>query len=1072
MIEPDKILGYLRGSCRVLLEQGTLGVKRWPLRPTQREALVAYTGFLDRTDLTAADKLTGYFEIPTGVGKTALFGALIDEAKALAAADGVALRVGIVAPRTNLLTQTRNEIEGLNPKLASDIGVYGGSERVGDRPVTIITYDSWSNLTDRGELTVKDFDLLIADEAHRGTSVAREQRLTEHYNGIAQLAFTATAHFDDEKTVVKTHRNKIFEKHISASVRESELAAYIQTQFFVLRVAPERAAKDKSVSNRLIRQVAFNKLVEIQLVTGIDQYTGDRLTDNQGAIYVADTAQADLLAKKLNANPELQRRAEEHGCEAFAVSIHSVGIDGGEQEKRERDYKAGKYLFIVGDDKFKEGFDHPPMKTVLDMPHVSLVDKAQILGRGARRWYNSAKRRQEGLTFIETLIYVGSADSAQNEKLLNAMLSRATFANDILDGSAQIIDPTLPPPRPPIVFPPIDGPGPKELPPEPPPILILPPPVLPPPKGGLPVPPPIVPPPIVPPPPPKLIDTGLTVTGYDTPEQIKTFLSQREKARAEEPVIENWPESAEYQSWCELHKRKGSPGGRVLLKAATLDEEEAGGLFGQGHSIIGRIIRGDVQEVTRPQYEALILLIEAMPGLIANWPQSEEYRTWCELHKRKGSPGGKALLKAAKQDKEARGLFGKSPSILERIIYGESSEVTRPQYAALIQLTEAMPEMIVNWPQSEEYRTWCELHKRKGSPGGMVLLKAATQDEEEIRGLFGKVSQNIDNIIRGIIQEVTRPQYAALIRLTEAMPEMIVNWPQSEEYRTWCELHKRKGSPWGEELLKAATKDEEEIRGLFGESSQVVNYIINGKKQEVTRPQYAALIRLAQAMPEMIVNWPQSEEYRTWCELHKRKGSPGGKELLKAATQDEEARGLFGNSPHNIDKIIKGIIQEVTRPQYAALIRLIESMPEMIVNWPQSTEYKRWCELHKRKGSPGGEELLKAVTQDEEARGLFGKTRKRIDRIIKGIKQDVTRPQYESLTRLLEAMPDKVLAAAAKEVTKPQVDGLLKDQKRDVVRKQDVAPAKAKAEDAPEPVARRPGNVRPGGRDVLPKRRV
>ena len=49
-----------------------------------------------------------------------------------------------------------------------------------------------------------------------------------------------------------------------------------------------------------------------------------------------------------------------------------------------------------------EGFDHPPMKTVIDVTHGSLVDKSQIVGRGDRQYFNEAKGRYEGLTFIDT----------------------------------------------------------------------------------------------------------------------------------------------------------------------------------------------------------------------------------------------------------------------------------------------------------------------------------------------------------------------------------------------------------------------------------------------------------------------------------------------------------------------------------------------------------------------------------------------------------------------------------------------------------------------------------------------
>jgi hypothetical protein len=104
-----------------------------------------------------------------------------------------------------------------------------------------------------------------------------------------------------------------------------------------------------------------------------------------------------------------------------------------EQERRLDDYKAGKYLAVIGDSMLKEGFDHDRMKTVIDWPHGSLVDKVQILGRGARKWFNTTKDRFEGLVFADTIVYVGSDDPEQDELERGRALRNAILASDVLD---------------------------------------------------------------------------------------------------------------------------------------------------------------------------------------------------------------------------------------------------------------------------------------------------------------------------------------------------------------------------------------------------------------------------------------------------------------------------------------------------------------------------------------------------------------------------------------------------------------------------------------------------------------
>lgn len=226
-----------------------------PLRPTQREGLEAYREFLGDPDHTDADKRAGYFEIPTGVGKTGMFVALINEVHKEAKKERKKVKTIVVVPTITLLTQTRDEFLEFAPDMVDQLGLYGDTHKNLSKPITIMTYDAWIALTESGELSHHNVDLLLTDEAHRGTSDRRVDLLFDKYgDGTVQLAFTATAHFDTQKSVQKTHKNEIFYKSLPQAVRDGELAEYIHSQLYIIRVEPPKKLES---SKRLSRAIHF-----------------------------------------------------------------------------------------------------------------------------------------------------------------------------------------------------------------------------------------------------------------------------------------------------------------------------------------------------------------------------------------------------------------------------------------------------------------------------------------------------------------------------------------------------------------------------------------------------------------------------------------------------------------------------------------------------------------------------------------------------------------------------------------------------------------------------------------------
>lgn len=451
-MQSELLVSYLQRAVDHLLEQGGFDGGQ-PLRDTQWQCLEAYKAFLADPNLTLEERLKGFFEIPTGIGKTAVFVGIISAAYAMAEAEGQSLRSIVVVPTTQLLNQTKEDFLKFAPQTAGKVGLFGDGHKSLKLPITIATYNAWYDLSQKGIIGPHNVDILLSDEAHRGTSERRIENISGIFNAqTAQIAFTATAHFDEEKSVQASHEREIFYKGIRDAVLGDELASYIQSQRAVIRVAPtpymhteeykKHSSEQKAAYRRKIRQKAWNEFAVKGFKEGVDERTGEPLTDNQAGFFVEGIAQANHLEKLLNQDEELQRRAKEKGCIGVALAIHSH-LSATEQRERFEAYKAGKYLAVIGDEKFKEGFDHPPMKTIFDSAHSSLVDKAQILGRGARKWWNELKGRFEGLTLIDTISYVGSEDKDEDARYREAALRKAVSARDILEES-YIIGPSAP----------------------------------------------------------------------------------------------------------------------------------------------------------------------------------------------------------------------------------------------------------------------------------------------------------------------------------------------------------------------------------------------------------------------------------------------------------------------------------------------------------------------------------------------------------------------------------------------------------------------------------------------------
>lgn len=425
-------------------------------RETQDEAFRAYYDYITSGDYTDSEKLKGFFEIATGQGKTGIISGILAGVVRHANIKSLDLNIVIIVPTNQLLGQTPTDILKFSPSLKGKVGQYGDGEKDLAKSITVMNIDSWDNLIEAKALSETSLDIVITDEAHRGTSVKRVERLDEGFsseNNTLMLGFTATPDFNEKKSVLQTHGHKIYSLTLPEAIKKGRSVAYVSTRQPIIRIEPsdlmlsekfaEASTKDRREYTTLLKERAFIQEAVKIYRDDIDTVTGDPLIESKAAIFCNNTRLANDVALALNADPVLQKYAQQNGYDGFAVPIHSNKITKKERKKRFIAVEQDRYMCVVGDSMFKEGFDKKDITLIIDTSRNSAVDKVQILGRGAREWFNPDKERFEGLTAIDPIIYIGSPDPDMDEKLKEEAIAKYISFKNILLGD-EILGPAPP----------------------------------------------------------------------------------------------------------------------------------------------------------------------------------------------------------------------------------------------------------------------------------------------------------------------------------------------------------------------------------------------------------------------------------------------------------------------------------------------------------------------------------------------------------------------------------------------------------------------------------------------------
>ncbi len=405
-------------------------------RQSQQEAFQSYREGIE------AGKTQGYIELPTGVGKTALFIALIKNYLDAANGSENSPRVLIAVPTEKLTVQTALAFAKFMPEIArtietdgdesqeidwekSDIGLqYGKVKHAHKKPkVLITTYQSLARDTSNKIYPPEEYGLVIYDEGHVITAPTFGRAVNKFHTSV-QLAVTATSEYSETKTVASKLAHRYFRLPLAEAVNRGDLCnvrpAIIKTgytidekKFIALIEQQGGTPLNETQLEQLLNQEARNQAVIETYFSGADPDSGKRYLGQNGMIFCTAVKHADSITNQFGtalqadeyiqirewlANEEIELIAAVHGKTQGAFfrkemlpnkppeTRQYLGDKEWYSEEEIFDlHGRGKILLLASVAKLKLGYDSPLDSLLFDLTdRFSKLEATQIDGRAFR----------------------------------------------------------------------------------------------------------------------------------------------------------------------------------------------------------------------------------------------------------------------------------------------------------------------------------------------------------------------------------------------------------------------------------------------------------------------------------------------------------------------------------------------------------------------------------------------------------------------------------------------------------------------------------------------------------------
>jgi superfamily II DNA or RNA helicase len=416
----------------------------------QREAITALSRHLSDT---RADPRASVV-IPTGGGKTSVFGSLVNSVAGRKGQADAAPRIVMLVPSLPLVAQVLMEFRTRHEEV--DIGYLasrtvidkeGHAYRQGRRPTTVMSYALFMRQVASGELSGDDVDLIVLDEAHRGLSDLRRGVFEDLFPSTMVVAFSATPAFDEERSLNGLMgRDNLVYTADPQRLRDEGILAPVAN--YVLAVRIEGDLPVDPLERQLVRRKAHADEILTFLERHVDAETGIRPLDKVTVFYGSDRAHAALFAREYNARFEaIGKRMEvltgEDGPERLQAVVGAI--------------ERGEVTGIANAQLLVEGFDLAKIGLVINSPTESLVKVIQQAGRAQRiDWSMRADDIRQTAFVLDTYLEVSGRiegsprwyfEAANEISRAYAVTGRPVRA-DAIDVSAYLADPETRPDAP------------------------------------------------------------------------------------------------------------------------------------------------------------------------------------------------------------------------------------------------------------------------------------------------------------------------------------------------------------------------------------------------------------------------------------------------------------------------------------------------------------------------------------------------------------------------------------------------------------------------------------------------
>lgn len=296
--------------------------------------------------------------MPTGTGKTITFLSLAKE---------LGKKTLIIVHREELLKQTYDKAKFCGFK-EEDISLVNSEKKEKMGLLNIAMVQSLNRNLEKYDPS--DIELMIIDEAHHATApsylnIFKHFKIYENQKHL--FGFTATPLRGD-----KDHLGNIFHSHsFKMTLSEATQLGYI-VPVHGIRIEIDKSLKEIDTHQGDYDITQLDKIMNCESINELISEKCKNLKKTPSIVFCTSVDHAEQLSKKLR---EKKRKA---------ISI-SYKTPKKTLERIFKRLKEGRIEFITNAVKLSEGFDHPPIQSIiLARPTRSPVLYKQMIGRGLR----------------------------------------------------------------------------------------------------------------------------------------------------------------------------------------------------------------------------------------------------------------------------------------------------------------------------------------------------------------------------------------------------------------------------------------------------------------------------------------------------------------------------------------------------------------------------------------------------------------------------------------------------------------------------------------------------------------